>query len=72
LKYHCHIALMGRHLVDEPITNVEIAPSSRFQSSNSSQNCGLATPGWANQNPKLAIGDFKGDVLDRCHCSISP
>src|SRR5262245_5814452 len=64
LKYHGHVALFRRHIVDDTVTNADLAPGDVFEPGNHPQQRGFAAAGGSDQHDKFAIADRDVDTMD--------
>lgn len=66
LKHHRHVAIFRGDVVDNPITDENLAFSDLFQPSQHPQTGGLPTAGRADEHEKLFVRDLDVKVLDDC------
>src|SRR5579885_3128968 len=65
LEHHRDVAILGRHIVDQLVADIDLARSRLFQPGDHPQ-CGrLAATGRTDQHDKLTIGDIEVDPLHR-------
>jgi hypothetical protein len=63
LKYEGNIAAARRQRVDALATDIDAATRCAFQSGDDAQECRLTASRRAEQNTKLTVGDFKGNLI---------
>ena len=64
LEDHGDVAVLGRHVVDDPVADEELAVADLLQAGDAAQRGGLAAAGGADQDRELAVADLEVQVVD--------
>src|SRR5690606_793580 len=64
LEDHGDVTVLGRHVVDHPVTDHERPLGDRLETGDHPQHGGLAAAGRADENEELAVLDVQVDVAD--------
>src|SRR5205085_1703454 len=65
LEDHCDIAVLGRDIVHDAITDKDLAGSGLLEPSDHAQSGRLAAPGGADEDEELLISNLEIDLVDR-------
>jgi len=65
LEDHSDVPILGRHVVDQPIADVDIALGDLLQASQQAQRGGLAAARRTDKDQELLVSDFDVEVVDR-------
>ena len=70
LEHHGEVAVLGRHLVDAPLADREVAVGDVLEAHDHAQQGGLAAAGGAHEDHELAVGDVQVDALHRVEAVV--
>ena len=65
LEDHGDVPILRRHIVDQPVADVDIALVDLLQASQETQGCGLAAARRTDEDQELLVGDLNVEVVDR-------
>ena len=71
LEHHSDVALFGRDVIDNTITDGDFAASDIFKPSDHAQQSGFSAARWADEDHKFTIIDLDVDAMDDLSGSIS-
>ena len=64
LEHHGDVPILGGHVVDQPVADVQLAAGDLLQTGNHPQCGGLAAAGGADQDDKFPVRDVQAELLD--------
>jgi hypothetical protein len=64
LKHHGDVPVLGPHIVDEPVADVDLSGAHRIEPGNHPQCRGFAASGGPDQNGEFLVLDFDGQAVD--------
>ena len=64
LEDHGCIAILGSHIVDDTVADLDGSRCDLFQTGHHPQHRGLPAPGRTDQNDEFLVGDFQADAVN--------
>jgi hypothetical protein len=64
LEHHRNVAILGRHIIDHPITDHNVAVRHLFQPRKATQRRRLAASRRSHQHQKLLVGNIEGEIFE--------
>ena len=70
LEDHGDVAVLGLHIVDQPVVDAQLALGDLLQAGHHTKGGGLTAAGGSNQNDKLLVGDLQVEIAHRGDVSV--